>query len=1306
LVTELNLGCGTGYGPAEIGLSSTSASLPSIFSSTAMLNIMQGNGMLEGRYGYGTSSSQIIPGRTGFYDPLRKNRFYEHGLAYYDFLTGSSIADAYGTPANLFGLGAVGVDTGGRPIYAMMGETPATGITELYNTPYELNLAGGAWRKYLNSNNTVDNPFTPAELEAALRRYDVDGGSLPQRLIDLTATSSTVPEAVARRNELTTEQWDSPAPPVVPSYDRFMTTTLPSPSNHFTDLLRVRGVPITEWPKLIPPEMLAGMRMDLNRPFGNGREALADQLPPVTPAPPPAPAVTMPTVDNPELNLPTASSSTLTYPLTPTNWLLDASDGALGNFPLDLNNGQVDSSGKALLLRTSQVRELYARHLYVLACLMLDSTDRTALEALATKVYWDFDPTSATGTIAQKRAARLLAQWAANVVDFRDRDSIMTRFVYDPGFYVNPSNGWNANFSVIWVPPAAPTVNTETENVVYGCEKPELIITETLAFHDHRAEDTKDEGGSGTGKLAIPPGPGSDANFDQRVVPQGSLFVELYNPSSELEAPAREIESVAKASTSPAAGTVLGPKWGVRLDQLTAGTAGSPVWRLAIAAGNSSPTVDPDLPHSPVNIERSVYFLDVSGGSLTMPTGDGTRYHPSLNGISTSKPTLPPIRPGHFAVIGPGESGSSAPPDPTLTYIGLNDGQTTTNPTTDPTKNDNRYIRLNFYDGVHDGALPSAADYPVQVHKNGNPGNDLDLGSSRSIQFPVAVVVDTPRRLSVSEPTGGYTPAPGSGGVYSPVLDIPLDYSTDVGKIGTHSRYKVVHLQRLANPTRPYDAAMNPYCTVDSMPIDLTVFNGYEKDPDPGAPPAQPVTTAFRSRERGETPDPDGVLNNVWIQEPFNDGNTTQSDPVDAGSSSTTPVFNRKLVHTLGYLNRPYGTVRATAAGYSRSRGDSDTYPFPWLVWNNRPFANPLEVLQVPFVSSGKLLKRGYFSLYRNGTPYNLSGGTPEAIPPAVPDPFTSPFGHLLNYFDSQQLTASGASSLQLHRLLEYVTVPSRFVGTEIQASFSATSNPNDFRYRFHPPFNWIPAYREPGKVNLNTISSERVWNGLMNQWQFPGTADWIEFLKSRRGVKSVPGTTNAVQAMLEVRPDYPSRFENPFRSYAGSYLVPPVKETSGGGLQALEKNIDRQVNATVLRSRPDPTGSLHRPLFAIENAAAGGNPANSPLPQNAERHAFYRYGNMQRLSSMTTNRSNVFAAWITVGFFEVEPISGYSSLSAQQKEFYPDGYRLGQELGMDTGEVRRHRAFYIFDRSLPVGFVRGHDVNFDKGVLMRRFIE
>ena len=61
------------------------------------------------------------------------------------------------------------------------------------------------------------------------------------------------------------------------------------------------------------------------------------------------------------------------------------------------------------------------------------------------------------------------------------------------------------------------------------------------------------------------------------------------------------------------------------------------------------------------------------------------------------------------------------------------------------------------------------------------------------------------------------------------------------------------------------------------------------------------------------------------------------------------------------------------------------------------------------------------------------------------------------------------------------------------------------------------------------------------------------------------------------------------------------------------------------------------------------------------------------------------------MGYFEVDPNNPLSVV---------------RELGSDIGEVRRHRAFYIVDRTIPVAFEPGKNHNVDEAIILRRFIE
>jgi hypothetical protein len=185
---------------------------------------------------------------------------------------------------------------------------------------------------------------------------------------------------------------------------------------------------------------------------------------------------------------------------------------------------------------------------------------------------------------------------------------------------------------------------------------------------------------------------------------------------------------------------------------------------------------------------------------------------------------------------------------------------------------------------------------------------------------------------------------------------------------------------------------------------------------------------------------------------------------------------------------------------------------------------------------------------------------------------------------------------------------------------------------------------------------------------------------------------------------DCPTEFPRPFRSYAAASLVPPPIPPVTANLLLPAHEVD----ATLLRQ-----GAVAgQPLF---------NFASALDCNNTDRNPFFRYQGIERLNNLVTTRSNVYAVWITVGYFEVEPAAkmlarvnpGWNATqiqtyiqAAQARGVYLDGYTLGRELGTDTGQIERHRAFYIFDRTIPVGFQRGQDLNVDKAILINRVLE
>ena len=919
--------------------------------------------------------------------------------------------------------------------------------------------------------------------------------------------------------------------------------------------------------EFVPIELSLRVKMDLNRPFGNGQDDTT-QLYQWT-------------------NVASGGSWTanpVTFSLDPLN-SLDAGATKPTTWP---NTWQMDA------------RQLYARHLYVL---MMTLTD---LE-------------SAYPTLTASQRARLVAQWAVNVVSFRDRSAVMPYFVYDWDPFT--SAGWRVPLPVDWT--NLPSDGDGRPCIVWGCKRPQLLITETLALHARRTEDLATEEpnpGEVAAKTTDPDPKKKDPDFDQRKRPLGSLFVELYNPANPLDADAGD-------TYDPSTG-----KWsgGISLN-LAAG--GHPAWRLIIvAAAEAGKDPDDPLVAQRPAIQRSVYFMDPTG--LPGATGgnpDGQRYYASG--------PMAPILHDRYAVIGPPGDASVTPPGSSATPISHR---------TDA-GGDAKCQRI----VLTPNANPDAASQVQLLYSQLDTGAD-ELPSA--IKPPVAVVVDKPHRLNVSEPDDEYASMDvrgcWSGTEYDKPYDTPFDTAAALITDGMTPQYKIVYLQRLANPFMPFDATTNPYRTIDSMPVDLFAYNGWE-DPnitEPGVTPATPATyrTLLHSRERGDgllPPPMPSLTSNVWAAEP----------PPRPGAADTTPLHSPNLScvgtqrpslalqQTIGLLNKPFfasSTVSTPPAPRSAPAEylgavPPDVAPFSWLAWNSRPFVSELELPLVPYASSSMLLKTFWPTFW-----------------PSWPWPgISQSFPYLWDYFNPAGTTPPGP---EFYRLLDLVGVPSPFVGTEIQGKpdvFALVDPDPSKRHTFYPPFNRIPNYREPGRVNLNTVPSttsttSNVWKGLWNDYwdtTILSTVSYDAFNTSRNNV--------------------------PFRSYAGPIL------TSGPTAN--------EVAATLLR----PNGS--NPLFALSSTADCNHTDRSP---------FFRYQGLQRLGNLTTTRSNVFAVWITVGYFQVQPWTIDAG--------HPDGYAIGAEVGADTGEIKRHRAFYIIDRSIPVGFQRGLDLNVEKAIVLKRYIE
>lgn len=1128
-------------------------------------------------------------------------------------LTGYS---SYGSPPDVYGRGAVASDHYGQPAYGFLGDN------ETVDDPYEV--------QFDHRRATADRPYDVSDMEWLLRYHDSGVAAQQTRLQSTTETDAALgnsaPGVIAadhdRRQLLTTISSNMPVPPGPHLLDQRANGTWatsgggPDVRNRtILDLYakRLSGAadPALAWSQLVPFEFRHGQKFNLNRPFGNGLDDDGNGV-----------------ID-------------------------DFSEGGIAAEQLFMATFEKynDTTGP-------DPRQIYARHLYMLMMLLKDTGGAPWQPA---------EDLNGDGVINSLDTAHYFAQYAVNVVDFRDNDSIMTGFEYD----TNPFDGWDVDGDLS-------TTGEANRGVVWGTERPELLITESLATHNLNTSDEEDEEPNGGETAALTTATTNpDVDFDQRFKPQGSFFLELFNPWFDFTNASNASQQAVHKTPE-----LYDANGGVALNRVSAGGAGSPVWRILIIQGTPTQP-NPDLPRpehltgdatGSGDIERSVYFVDPTSTG-TPPGNHGVAYYPTDASKQSS------VKPGRYAVVGSATRSDGA--DSFTTYF----GQRTT-----PDEGDvaaTRRIVLTRSNAVDTNQL-NVFNYETAPNITyPNYGTNFGTGDIAPV---VAIPIDGPKSLTISEPASGdyaipgpggsvYTPDdtsfPITGGSYVPPIDTPFDNARSDGRNdwdritdhGTLENFRTLHLQRLANPLLPWNSQTNPYLTVDSASVDLTVFNGVSRDSH--AASFDKNTINFQTWQRGgafpEAPgfgSPNaGINRNIWLEEPSH-GNPTATSPDEGGAEQH--VFNKQLFHTLGFLNRRYHPYfnSASSPGVYLGAPDNSTSAPPWLAFLNRPLMSPYELMLVPTRPSSQLLG---FARFNNG-----------AVDVYDQNNYQEPYRYLMNFYQSTT-SPNTVDGPMVHRLFDFVTIPSRFAQADHvwnPASFDSATHGGvtNGGATYRSPFAWMSRFQDPGRININTVSDTRVLEAMLKGMpQFDPSIN-IAFvdnlLRSRQGYGGAIGSTDVGS---------PSLFSNPFRAQDAADLVP---------LASMQSSVQaKSVNAGLLRQREGAT--TQPPL--IENISLGEH-------SNVTRNPYFRYQGLQKMSNLVGTQSNCFAVWVTMGYFEAEP----AAINAAHR----DGYSLGQEVGIDSGSVQRHRGFYIIDRSVPVGFIPGKKLNTDDAILMKRLIE
>jgi hypothetical protein len=483
---------------------------------------------------------------------------------------------------------------------------------------------------------------------------------------------------------------------------------------------------------------------------------------------------------------------------------------------------------------------------------------------------------------------------------------------------------------------------------------------------------------------------------------------------------------------------------------------------------------------------------------------------------------------------------------------------------------------------------------------------------------------------------------------------------------------------------------------------------------------------------------------------------------------------------TLGYANVGYrfGSVSGTA---NDDADDFDGFGPPQLVagnvlyngsprdltslvWFNRPFATPAELMMVPLTSPGQL---GLFHSIANPAElrspfeYLPSFGTANALVTnlsetgatsdwadyaATPDnvnarnriraegywlkrsgywasaattPVETDWASLLEFIETKPPFIDSAKFLQPDAVLGAATtnaVANRFLNSYIPNNFTGASEPDSVRGpSLLAPTNEIPNYTAAGKINLNTITLAQSGRSealqaleylyLVGSQRTGAVRDVItqRFFRTRRGFDGA-GMSNffGVASNPWMDPNYPTQFAGAYRSGLASNIQPLAPYPNPANREPRMQQRGRYpIESTVLRSyTPNQsvnampnTGNFGSMLFSPDAIARIEDPSNIPGVNqleldDAQRNAFTRYQRAMRLPNLVTDQSNVFAVWVTVGLFEYDPVNGF-----------------GREYVNASGEEQRERSFYIIDRTVPVGFIPGENLNTEKTILLQRKI-
>jgi hypothetical protein len=337
------------------------------------------------------------------------------------------------------------------------------------------------------------------------------------------------------------------------------------------------------------------------------------------------------------------------------------------------------------------------------------------------------------------------------------------------------------------------------------------------------------------------------------------------------------------------------------------------------------------------------------------------------------------------------------------------------------------------------------------------------------------------------------------------------------------------------------------------------------------------------------------------------------ANPQRPSAAPLTPVSVGSLVSTLR-------TSNGSPAYFSRpvKFGAGTNVRFPWLAFYNRPFVSAAELSLVPTTSAMEL-------------------GARHTTEDSASDNTTPTFYHLPSFFDTPRTDSTWASLVGDQDLFRFVHTPSPFVGMRRSVPTTGTNERTALQsigWDFFP-IQQLSEFREPGRVNVNTMPAADIWRAIQGDVILRESADG----------KIAEDPDESLVSPADQARDWPDA------------------DSATDGIQPFED------------------------AFSVLSSSVGIDNFTEDY-RDADKDAAFRMQTISRLNNSVTVRSNVYAIWVTVGYFERQVNQN------------------GAEVLIEVTPRNRNRGFYIFDRSIPVAYERGEDHNVQDAILLRRIIQ